>query len=204
MKMILATKNKGKIKEFQALVQGMPIELLSLEDVPDMPDVLEDGCSFQENALKKADAIAKHTGITAIADDSGLEVDALNGAPGIHSARYAGEMATDHENIQKLLKTLNGLPMEKRTARFRCVIAVCTPDGRHITTEGICEGAIALEPNGSYGFGYDPIFFLTDRNCTMANLKPAIKNSISHRAMALEKLKDILPVFLKETGGNEA
>lgn len=204
MKMILATKNKGKIKEFQALVQGMPIELLSLEDVPDMPDVLEDGCSFQENALKKADAIAKHTGITAIADDSGLEVDALNGAPGIHSARYAGEKATDQENIKKLLKALNGLPMEKRTARFRCVIAVCTPRGRHITTEGTCEGAIALEPHGFHGFGYDPIFLLPDRNCTMAELEPGIKNLISHRAMALEKLKDILPAFLKETGGNEA
>ncbi|MDD3554074.1 MAG: XTP/dITP diphosphatase [Deltaproteobacteria bacterium] len=202
MKMILATKNKGKIKEFQALAQGMAIELLSLEDIPDMPDVLEDGCSFHENALKKACAIAKHTGITAIADDSGLEVDALNGAPGIHSARYAGERAGDQENIQKLLKALNGLPLNKRTARFRCVIAVCTPQGRHITTEGTCEGIIAIEPHGFHGFGYDPVFLLPDRNCTMAELEPGMKNLISHRAMALARLKDILPAFLKETGGN--
>lgn len=201
MKMILATKNKGKIKEFQALVQGMGIELLSLEDCPDMPDVSEDGCTFQENALKKACAIAKHTGITAISDDSGLEVDALNGAPGIHSARYAGEQASDQENIQKLLKTLTGLPLNKRTARFRCVIAVCTPQGRHITTEGTCEGAIALEPRGSHGFGYDPVFLLLDRNCTMAELEPGIKNLISHRAMALARLKDILLDFVQETGG---
>lgn len=203
MRMILATKNKGKIKELQALVQDMSIELLSLEDIPDMPDVSEDGYSFQENALKKACTIAKHTGITAIADDSGLEVDALNGAPGIHSARYAGEKATDQENIQKLLNALNGLSLNKRTARFRCSIAVCTPQGRYITAEGTCEGVIALEARGSHGFGYDPIFLLPDKNCTMAELEPSIKNLISHRAMALAKLKDILPAFLKEIGGNE-
>ncbi len=202
MKMILATKNKGKIKEIQALVQNMSIKLLSLDDISDMPDVSEDGCSFQENALKKACAIAKHTGIIAIADDSGLEVDALNGAPGIHSARYAGEKATDHENMQKLLKTLTGLPLNKRTARFRCSIAVCTPQGRHITTEGVCEGAIALEPRGAHGFGYDPVFLLPGRNCTMAEMEPNSKNLISHRAMALAKLKEILPAFLKEIGEN--
>lgn len=202
MRMILATKNKGKIKELQALVQDMSIELLSLEDVPNLPDVTEDGCSFQENAIKKACAIAKYTGIIAIADDSGLEVDALNGAPGIHSARYAGEKATDQENIQKLLRALNGLPLNKRTARFRCSIAVCTPQGHHITAEGTCEGAIALEPRGSHGFGYDPVFLLPDRNCTMAEVKPNIKNLISHRAMALARLKDILPAFLSEMGDN--
>lgn len=201
MRMILATKNRGKLKEFQALVQNLPIELLSMDDVQDLPDIIEDGCTFTENALKKACGIAKTTGIIAIADDSGLEVDALNGAPGVHSARYAGEQATDQENIKKLLQALNGVPMKKRTARFRCVIAICTPQGKHITTEGTCEGIITNEPRGSNGFGYDPIFLIPDQNLTMAEVGLDIKNQISHRAVALQKLRDILPDFLKEIGG---
>ena len=201
MKMILATKNKGKIKEFKALVQGLPIELLSLEDIPDLPEVEEDGCSFQENALKKACAIAKYTGLTAIADDSGLEVDALNGAPGIHSARYAGDKATDQENIQKLLTALKSVPFEKRTARFRCVIVVCTHTNKTITAEGTCEGIIATEPHGSHGFGYDPVFLIDRMGYTMAEVEPEIKNRISHRANTISKLKEILPAFLKEIGG---
>ena len=150
---------------------------------------MEDGKTFEENALKKARFVANHLNMVALADDSGLEVDALNKRPGIQSARYAGENATDQENNRKLLKELNGIPIEKRQACYRCVVALVFPSGREEVAEGRCRGFIALEPKGNRGFGYDPLFYVPEYGKTMAELSSEIKNRISHRGRALVKLK---------------
>ena len=197
-KVILATNNLGKVREMAALLKDMDIQVLSLKDMDDVPEVIEDGSTFLENAHKKACAISEATGLMAISDDSGLEVDALKGAPGIYSARYAGEGATDEKNYLKLLDELKYVELEKRTARFRCVLVACHPSGKWITAEGTCEGTIGFSPKGEQGFGYDPVFLLPDLNLTMAEIVPEKKNQLSHRAMALKKLKEILPDFLKK------
>ena len=191
-KILLATRNKAKVREYSKLLRGIPYEIVSLEDVGISQDVEESGKTFDENATIKAKTYAKLSGLVAIADDSGLEVDALDGEPGVRSARYAGERATDKERIDYLLKKMQGIPSEQRTARFRCVIAVATPAGEVKWCEGKCEGIITFEPKGKNGFGYDPIFYLPDRKLTMAELSMEEKNKISHRGKAAAKARRLL------------
>lgn len=193
LKIVLATKNKGKIEEIKYILKESGIkeavEIQPLSDYPDIPEIAEDGTTFSENAAKKAVTVARATGLTAVADDSGLEVDALNSAPGIYSARFAGEGSTDSENIRKLLRLLEGIPDEKRGAGFVCVIAIADPDGNVELMEGKCRGIIAMEERGTSGFGYDPVFIVPGYGKTFAELGEEIKNKISHRAIALGKLK---------------
>lgn len=192
MKLVLATRNRGKIKELSALLAPLGYEVVSLEDFPGVPEVPEDGATFAENAVKKATAVARHTGHLVLADDSGLEVDCLGGAPGVLSARFAGEHGNDRANNEKLLALLAGVPTEKRTARFRCVVAVATPAGEVWTAEGSCEGIIADAPRGEGGFGYDPLFYVPELGKTFAELEPEVKNRLSHRARALAGAWEIL------------
>ena len=182
----------GKIRELNALLEGMDITLSSLYDYPDAPDIIEDRNTFLENALKKAIVISGYTGSTVIADDSGLKVDYLEGAPGIHSARYSGAGATDEKNIRKLLEELEGVSVEKRGAAFKCALVLYRTDGTFETFEGKLEGTIATEPTGSEGFGYDPVFIVPEYGKTVAQIDPEIKNRISHRAIAFAKLKKSL------------
>ena len=188
-KIVFASRNRGKIKEIQEMLRGSRVSLFSLEDYPDLPEILEDGNSFLENALKKARTIAELTGETVLADDSGLEVAALHGAPGIYSARYAGEESSDTSNILKLLNDLRGVPPAGRKAFFRCVLILCRPDGRYETFDGCWEGRITEAPAGQNGFGYDPVFYLREKGVTVAELPAEVKNRISHRAQAVAKLK---------------
>lgn len=174
------------------MLEGSGIELLSLLDYPNIPEIVEDGSSFIENAMKKARTVSEFTGEAALADDSGLEIDYLGGAPGIYSARYSGPEATDEKNNRKVLAKLEGVPPEKRTAAFRCVLVLYLPGGAYRTFEGIWKGYIGTEPRGSMGFGYDPIFIDPMLEKTAAELPPEIKNRISHRAQAFRKLKDDL------------
>ena len=188
MKLILASKNRHKAMEMQAIL-GDRITLITQDEAGfgDL-DIIEDGTTFEENAIKKAVTVMKASGLPCIADDSGLCVDALDGAPGLYTARYAGENATDDENIQKLLDSLKGVEKEKRTARFVCVIAVAYPDREAATFRGECEGLILTEKHGENGFGYDPVFYVEEYGKAMAELSAEIKNSISHRSRALAKL----------------
>jgi XTP/dITP diphosphohydrolase len=184
VKLLIATHNPGKIKEYQALLTGLPLELTYPAQEGLNIEVVETGESFAENARLKATAYARASGLLTLADDSGLEVDALDGEPGIRSARYAGRGASDEDRYRLLLEKLRGVPWEKRTARFRCVIAVATPQGQIHTAEGACEGIIAFAPKGEHGFGYDPVFYFQEYGMTMAELPPETKNKISHRARA--------------------
>ena len=195
MKLVLATRNPGKVRELSQLLSPLGYEVLSLEHFPGVPEVVEDGATFKDNAVKKATAVARHTGQLALADDSGLEVDYLGGAPGVRSARFAGEGHDDRANNEKLLRLLAGVPPEKRTARFRCVVAVATPEGKVLTTEGTCEGIIAEEPRGEGGFGYDPLFYVPSCGKTFAELEPEVKNRISHRGRALALMREILSLI---------
>ncbi len=196
--LVLATTNQGKVKELKALLQDLPLTIVTAADFPDVTPPEETGSSFFENAFLKARYWATKTGHLALADDSGLEVDALRGAPGVRSARYAGENATDEENIRKLLEDLKGVPLERRTARFKCVIIVYHPSGRWIKAQGVWEGLIALEPRGEGGFGYDPVFLPVefDYKKTVAELSLETKNRLSHRARALAALREFLPELL--------
>jgi XTP/dITP diphosphohydrolase len=172
------------------MLEDLDIDILSLNDYKDVPDVEEDGASFFANALKKAKAISEHTGEIVLADDSGLEVEYLNGEPGVYSSRYSGEGATDSSNIKKLLLSLAGVPGEKRGAAFRCALVLYCPDGKYISFEGRLEGIIYDKPQGDGGFGYDPVFFLPDLGLTVAQIPPEIKNRISHRAQAVLNFKE--------------
>ncbi|MBI5327428.1 MAG: XTP/dITP diphosphatase [Deltaproteobacteria bacterium] len=192
MKIVLATRNKGKTREIKEILKDLKLEILTLNDFPDIPTPIEDGKSFKENALKKARFIAQKLNMPALADDSGIEVEALGKRPGIFSALYAGENATDEENNRKLLRELNDLPLEKRHASYMCVIALVSPAGKEEIFDGNCDGLIALEPKGAGGFGYDPLFFVPEYGKTMAEFPPDIKNRISHRGRALAKLKNKL------------
>jgi XTP/dITP diphosphohydrolase len=193
---VIATRNLGKLREMEAILDPLSLKLLSLKDFPEIPEVVEDGTTFAENAGKKARTIARLTGRFAIADDSGLCVDALQGRPGIFSSRFAGEEASDRERYQKLLDEMTGVPEGQRGAEFICVMAIVSPEGEMQTVEGKCRGRITFSPQGKHGFGFDPIFFVPEFGKTMAELEPEAKNQISHRAQALKKLKLILPQFL--------
>jgi XTP/dITP diphosphohydrolase len=204
----MATRNPGKIRELQAILQDTGIRLLSLADFPHLPDIPENGATFAENAAAKAQAVARLTGHPALADDSGLAVDALAGAPGVFSARYAQDRTatrppTDADNWGKLLDELHNVPWGDRGARFVCELALALPDGRLLRARGECAGVIAFEPRGETGFGYDPVFWVPEYAATMAQLGPEIKNRISHRAKALAACKTLLRSWLKEqeTGG---
>ncbi|MBL7995476.1 XTP/dITP diphosphatase [bacterium] len=193
---ILATANKKKIEEIEEILTGMSIELHTTLEFPNLKDVVEDKETFVENALKKAREIYAATGLNALADDSGLEVDALDGRPGVYSARYAGDGHPYAENNKKVLGELAGISDEKRTARFHCVLAYVGTDTEDKYFEqlfdGVCEGLISHSPVGDFGFGYDPIFFISEYGKTMAQLDPEVKNRISHRGRALEKFKEYL------------
>ncbi len=203
MKLVLATRNKGKVAEIKKILEDLPeVELLSLRDFPDLAPIEETGKTFQENAILKAKTVANSTGCWALADDSGLVVEALNGAPGVYSARYAGKNATDTSNNQKLLKALEKVPWEKRRAAFVCVMALCSPKGKCYTCEGRFEGIISFEPKGNAGFGYDPVFYVPEYDKTVAELTPEIKNMISHRAQALKKIKPLLIQIIRSSESN--
>lgn len=194
--MIVATRNRGKVREIRRALKRLGLRVYSLGDFPDVPEIEEGGKSFAENALKKARFCSKYSGKLTLADDSGLEVDSLKGWPGIYSARYAGEKATSQENNQKLLKEMEGIPLSGRGARFRCVIAIVSPDGREAIAEGSCRGRIGFKEKGRKGFGYDPLFILPKYGKTMAELSLEEKNRISHRGKALKKLRKRILAFV--------
>jgi XTP/dITP diphosphohydrolase len=191
-KLLIATNNQGKVREYKELLQGLPYILVTPRELGINLEVEESGTNYQENACIKATAFAKVSGLMTLADDSGLEVDALNGEPGIRSSRYAGENANDNQRVDYLLNKLKEITENKRTGRFRCVIALARPDGQIQYSEGRCEGIIAFNPRGSEGFGYDPIFYFPELKQTMAELPAEMKNHISHRARAAAKARLIL------------
>jgi XTP/dITP diphosphohydrolase len=190
--LVVATGNQGKLREFSLLLHGAVQSVLSLADFPACPDVAEDGETFAENAVLKARSAAQFTGIPAIADDSGLVVDAVNGLPGVRSARFAGEKASDEDNNAKLLKEMKGVPVERRTAAFVSVIALCYPDGVCVTFDGELKGVILETPRGAGGFGYDPLFLVPEFEQTLAELPLETKNSISHRGLAFSRFLEYL------------
>lgn len=191
-KLLLATRNKHKKRELEELLAPFNIEVKSLLDIPDFPEIDEDGSSFEENAIKKARLTAMHTGLTCLADDSGLEVEALGGQPGIYSARFAGEQGDDKANNRKLLGMMADLPAAQRQARFVCVVAISNPDGEVQTVRGVCPGHIAFTAAGEEGFGYDPLFIPSGYTRTFAQLQTEEKNRISHRALALKKARCLI------------
>ena len=191
-KLLLATSNPGKIKEYRFLLDGLGYKMTTLTEKGIAKIVTESGNNYEQNARLKAITYAKLSQLLTLADDSGLEVDALNGEPGVKSARFAGEAATDAEKVSFLLAKLNGVPWERRTARFKCVIAIANPGGRTELCYGECQGIIAFEAKGENGFGYDPIFFLPEIGKTMAELPLEMKNQISHRARASQKARQVL------------
>jgi XTP/dITP diphosphohydrolase len=200
-KLLIATNNQGKAREFHELLDRIPFELVTLADLGITTQVEETGKTFEENARIKACAYAAASGLVTLADDSGLEVEALGGEPGIRSARYAGENASDSDRVNLLLSKLKSIPLDKRNARFKCVIAISTPTGEIAVTEGECQGLIEFEPKGKNGFGYDPVFFFPDLGKTMAELPSEVKGQISHRARAARQVPDILsrpPFFCQD------
>jgi len=196
MRLLIATTNPGKVREYAALFAGLSCDLVSLADAGINHDVDETGATYAENALLKAREYAADSGLLTLADDSGLEVDALDGRPGVHSARYAPDSPT---RIQKLLNEMKNVPDKQRRARFQCVIALAWPAGRTETTQGSCEGWIAHKPRGANGFGFDPVFYMPEHNATMAELPESFKNTISHRAHAAQKMRLILERLLAES-----
>ena len=197
MKIVLATRNRKKVEELNRMFLDTGYEFVSLEEFPGCPEVKEDRLTFRGNAMKKARAVARYTGLPALSDDSGLVVDALDGAPGVFSARYAGPSATDHDNVFKLLRELRGVSDMDRTARFVCVIAFSRPDGICRTFAGTVEGRILNKPRGENGFGYDPVFVPEAEARTFAQMQSHEKDSMSHRGRAITKLK----VFLLKGAG---
>ena len=191
-KLLLATGNQAKLKELRSLLCDLPYELVTLTEVGISVKVDESGNSLEENARLKATIFADKSQLLTLADDSGLEVDALGGQPGVLSARYAGENASDSERIDYLLSRLKGVPWEQRRAHFKCVIAIATPDGQVEFSSGACRGIITLKPRGEQGFGYDPVFYLPELGKTMAELPLEVKNRVSHRGKAVRKARRVL------------
>jgi len=194
--LVVATRNKKKLVEIRELLADLDFNVLSISDFSDIPEIEEDTDTFEGNASKKAIQIAEITGKLTLADDSGLEIDFLNGRPGIHSARFAGENATDEERNKKVLDLMEGVPQNQRSARFKCAIAIAENASIEILT-GVCEGEIATESRGNQGFGYDPIFIVPSYGKTFAELGTEIKNQISHRAIALKKVREVLEYIIK-------
>ena len=192
MDLVLATRNIHKAKEIRAYLDKLGYRILTLENFPSIPETAEDGKTYQENAMKKAVAVSRSTGKMALADDTGLEVNALQGQPGLFSARFAGEGVSYADNRKKLLWLMKDIPPSRRTARFRCVMVLAMPSGETRTVEGVVEGSITLEEQGEDGFGYDPVFYLPELGKTMAQLKLAEKNRVSHRGIALEQIRERL------------
>jgi XTP/dITP diphosphohydrolase len=190
--LLLATSNPHKLEEFRAIFSDLQLRLLSLNDLQLDIDIEETGTTFAENAELKARTYAQASGLLTLADDSGLEIDALGGMPGVHSARYLGRETSYEERFREILEQLKGLPMEQRTARFHCAIALAEPSGYTRVVEGVIEGIIAESPRGEHGFGYDPIFFLPELGKTFAELAPEYKNRISHRARAAQSASKLL------------
>jgi XTP/dITP diphosphohydrolase len=192
MDIVLASKNQGKIAEIRELLKDMNINILSLYDIEDLPEIVEDGKTLFENAFKKAMLISSYTNKIAIGEDSGLFVDFLGGRPGIYSSRYAGEKATDFENNMKLLRELNNIPVNKRSAKFRTIMVLYIPDNGYKVAEGELEGVIGFKPVGKNGFGYDSLFIIPEYGRSLAELGVDAKNKISHRGKALKKIKEII------------
>ena len=199
--LLIATTNAGKFREFSDLLDDLPLRLRSLADLPGAPAVAEEGATYAANAMHKALSLARGSGCATLADDSGLEVDALGGAPGVHSARYAGLEQDSGANIRKLLQALAAAPPSGRTARFRCVLVVACPNGATLLAEGSCEGRIMEAPRGRSGFGYDPVFLYLPLKLTFAEIPPAAKNRVSHRAVACARLRQELMSFLSAHAG---
>ncbi|MBD3246650.1 MAG: XTP/dITP diphosphatase [Candidatus Omnitrophica bacterium] len=198
--LIVATKNAGKVKEIREILSAAEVEVKCLEDLPDTYALIEDGRTFEENAAKKAIPVSRvYPRVWTAGEDSGLEVDALDGAPGIFSKRYSGADATDQKNNEKLLAALRGLPPQQRTARYRCCVVLARAGRAVKVCEGVLEGVIAVSPQGNGGFGYDPIFSLPEYGKTIAQLSSAEKNAVSHRGRAFEKVRD----FLQGSGGRQ-
>lgn len=192
MKIVLATGNRDKVRELRHALDGLDIEILTRDDFPAVPETIEDGNTLDENALKKARELCAATGLAAIADDTGLEVDAIGGEPGVYSSRFAGPGATYADNVRLLLERMEGVPEKARSARFRCVIALCEPTGAEVLVEGVCEGRILIEARGEGGFGYDPVFFVPSFGRTFAEMSVAEKDGISHRGRAMAKMRKLL------------
>ena len=199
--LVLATRNAGKVREIAAIYEDLGARLAGLDAWPGVAEPPEDGDTYAENAAAKARAAARATGLPALADDSGVEIDALGGGPGVRSRRLLGDAATDADRNAYVLRRLAGLPAARRTARYRAVVALATPDGSAQTFEGVCEGAIAEAPRGEGGFGYDPIFEIADDGRTMAEVPPEVKNAISHRGRALRAARAAVARALGLPGG---
>jgi len=195
--LLVATKNRGKVREIRSALKGLGFRVHSLIDFSEFPEIEENGKTFAENALKKARFYSSRFGQLTLADDSGLEVKAFKGMPGVRSARYAGERSSPQENNQKLLREMEGIPTSKRGARFKCVMALVSADGREAVTEGVCGGRIGFKEVGKKGFGYDPLFILPHSGRTMAQISTQEKNRISHRGRALKKMRKIIKTFLE-------
>lgn len=197
MQLLVATRNRHKLREIQGILAEFNFDIRCSADIPGLPEIVEDAPTVRENAIKKAVETAKIAKMLTIADDTGLEVDALNGDPGVRSARYAGDNATDYENIKKLQQALRGVPMEKRGAHFRCVIAIADEKGLVDCVEGICNGAILADEKGGGGFGYDPLFVADGQVKTFAEISEEVKNRISHRSKALQKAWAVLSRYIR-------
>jgi XTP/dITP diphosphohydrolase len=196
IELLVGTTNQGKFAEVQSYLHKLPLKIHSLGSLGSWPTIVEEGNTFEDNALKKAQVLAQYSGLITLADDSGLEVDALNGAPGIYSARYAGEESDEAKNNEKLLYELKDVPMEKRSARFVCVLALCAPHSRgmkELTVRESCEGRIAFALKGHHGFGYDPLFLYPPWGKTFGEIERETKATVSHRGKALKKLAEMLP-----------
>jgi len=196
-RLLVATHNPGKVAEYRQLLSDLPLQVTYLDQEGIDLEVPETGATLAENAVQKATAYAAVSGLWTWADDSGLQVDALGGAPGVRSNRYAGPGASDEDRYRKLLRELQAVPWAQRTARFQCVVAIVVPKGAVLTASGSCEGIIGYEPKGSFGFGYDPVFFMPSVGQTMAELAPEVKNQISHRARAAAEAKRLLQRMLE-------
>ena len=194
--LVLATRNKHKVEELSALLSELPLKILPFHDFPDMPDVVEDGATLDENAVKKADAVASFTGLPSLADDTGLEVEALDGAPGVRSARFAGEPPDWEANNRKLLRDLDGIAGTDRAAAFRCVVALAVPGGGVRTVEGVTRGVILETPRGEGGFGYDPLFLPDGHDLAYAEMQPDRKNAVSHRGKAIKAAQGLVMALL--------
>jgi len=197
MQLVFATRNKDKIREIREILRGLPVEILDAGDFLDMPEVIEDGATCEDNALKKAREVCRFTGLPALADDSGIFVDVLDGVPGVYSSRYAGPDCSYDDNNRKLLREMEGIPADKRNAYFLCIAVLVMPDGREFVCRGELHGKIANEPRGENGFGYDPVFELPDGR-TVAQLSLDDKNRISHRAKAFRAIREVIKSRFKD------